>query len=418
MIRQVILAIAIASAVVAQRPASSDLVDLLVFGNHTLRDGGLKGFEPELQRAVDEHIQRAARYQSKLPRPQREASELGMVYASQVGYERLLAASTTDPRGPALAAAYVGALRPCYEWEGYHDCPEAEAVFADRYQATHPDGPFKDFLPLLAAHRWLCAADAYDYEKKPEDERRARALYVKGIDAARKSASLLVRAGAEGLVSRGTCLARYPEGHIVTKAMDASGAPVPGVTITASPSSGAALKCVTDVRGMCSLLGIRPQHYGLEATLSGFITQRSDVDLSDGQFYQWNVKMPVGPLGGVNDLLERVTMLTGPNPMSCGKLRWSSSVQKMLDESQPALACAIEAAGQRKPFWISNQQPGIDSIVVDGLVGTSDGAIYRFTFDSNPCGGGLGCASRFTTVRCDRPSVVAKDQMLRFVCSQ
>jgi hypothetical protein len=54
--------------------------------------------------------------------------------------ERRLVAVSDGSAAPGLAVAYVDRLRPCYEWEGYHDCPEAEAVFAEEYQATHPRG--------------------------------------------------------------------------------------------------------------------------------------------------------------------------------------------------------------------------------------------------------------------------------------
>ena len=53
-----------------------------------------------------------------------------MVHEAQVRYERRLAATSSDQNAPALAAAYVDSLRPCYEWEGFHDCPEREASFA------------------------------------------------------------------------------------------------------------------------------------------------------------------------------------------------------------------------------------------------------------------------------------------------
>ena len=78
-----------------------------------------------------------------------------------------------------------------------------------------------------------------------------------------------------------------------------------------------------------------------------------------------------------------------------------------MTEIQPSLVCAAAAAQQRKPFWVSITYPGIDSTVVGGLVGTSEGVVYRFDFDSDPCGG-AGCGSRFTTERCDHPSLAQR----------
>jgi hypothetical protein len=100
----------------------------------------------------------------------------------------------------------VDALRPCYEWEGFHDCPEREALFAERYLLDHPQSPFRDFLPLLAAHRWLCTAEGYDYEQKPAEANRARRAYENALNmSAAGSRSPLMRTAAEELKARGRC---------------------------------------------------------------------------------------------------------------------------------------------------------------------------------------------------------------------
>ncbi len=96
-------------------------------------------------------------------------------------------------------------MKPYYEWEGYHDGPELEALFADQYLASHPGGPFTTYLPLLAAHRWLCAADAYKNENKPADAARTHKLYEQRIASARNSADLMIRTAAEELIARNRC---------------------------------------------------------------------------------------------------------------------------------------------------------------------------------------------------------------------
>src|SRR5204862_1196683 len=107
-----------------------------------------------------------------------------------------------------LAVTYVTDLAPCYEWEGYHDCPEREASFAASYQAAHPAGPFSEYLPLLEAHRWLCAAEGYDYEKVAARAAQARSSYQQALFAALRSKSTLVRIAARELETRTTCFAR------------------------------------------------------------------------------------------------------------------------------------------------------------------------------------------------------------------
>jgi len=97
-------------------------------------------------------------------------------------------------------------LRPCYEWEGFSGCPEHEASFAKEYLAANPSGPFTEYLPLLAAHRWLCTAEAYDYEKRPQDAARSRREFDAAIQTARRSTALLIRAGADALQARRRCI--------------------------------------------------------------------------------------------------------------------------------------------------------------------------------------------------------------------
>ena len=188
------------SAQSAPHPADA-LLDVLVLGTHSSIDPA--AYPPPLRTAVELHLRRAKAYMSKravLPYPEGE-----MIQSSQVNYERRLAAVSDAPRAPGLAVAYVDSLRPCYEWEGYHDCPEREAEFADEYQAANPDGPFSAYLPLLAAHRWLCTAEAYDYEKRPEDAERSRREYKQRLSTAQKSSVLLIRTAAERLGARGRC---------------------------------------------------------------------------------------------------------------------------------------------------------------------------------------------------------------------
>jgi hypothetical protein len=116
-----------------------------------------------------------------------------------------LVAVTDDAAAASLAAAYVDGLQLCYEWGAYHNCPEAEAVFADQYQTAHPRGLFSQYLPLLSAHRWLCAAEAYEYEKRPSDAARSRGAYEERVKTARSSSVLLIRTAADRLAARGRC---------------------------------------------------------------------------------------------------------------------------------------------------------------------------------------------------------------------
>jgi hypothetical protein len=179
------------------------LVDLMVFGTYLNID--TTSYAPDVQIEIKQFVRRSEAYRSKRPNP--GSAELGMVYGAWTGYERRLIAAAATRASETLAVTYVTDLAPCYEWEGYHECPEREALFAASYQAAHPSGPFSQYLPLLEAHRWLCAAEGYNYEKMPAKAEQARGSYQRALAAALASKSMLVRIAARELETRATCFA-------------------------------------------------------------------------------------------------------------------------------------------------------------------------------------------------------------------
>lgn len=185
--------------------ARDEIVDLLVLSADLPID--LKAYPPDASAELQRYLQRYKAYRSKRVRSMKSGLD-ATVYTAWVGYEGKLAAVSGDAKAPALAAAYVDRLRPCYEWEGFHDCPEREAIFAADYQAANPGGPFSDYLPLLAAHRWLCAAEAYEYEKQPAGAARSRRAYETMVSTARQSKTLLIRLAAERLAERNSCFSQ------------------------------------------------------------------------------------------------------------------------------------------------------------------------------------------------------------------
>ena len=188
------------------RTAKPGLLDVLVFWPYFGSDF-VKAYPPAVKTQIEMYLQRYNSYQSKRPKPDDDSRLADIVRSASVDYERRLVALSDDPRAPALAAAYVDRLRPCYEWEGMHDCPEREARFARQYRAANPRGPFSDFLPLLEAHRWLCAAEGYDFEGEAQEAARSRRESTAALAIARKSALPLVRIAAAELAARGRCMA-------------------------------------------------------------------------------------------------------------------------------------------------------------------------------------------------------------------
>ena len=66
------------------------------------------------------------------------------------------------PQARLVSRRYVDALRPCYEWEWIPRLSEREASLRGTAPARSPETPFRELLRVLAAHRWLCAAEAYN----------------------------------------------------------------------------------------------------------------------------------------------------------------------------------------------------------------------------------------------------------------
>lgn len=109
----------------------------------------------------------------------------------------------------------------------------------------------------------------------------------------------------------------------------------------------------------------------------------------------------------VDDLRHYVHRFTGSQPLDCGQHRLVQQGGDWLAADEPALRksleCGLAAAAAKRAFWTFKQDSGIDSTILTGIVGTSDGTIYRFLYDNAPCGG-PGCPGRISFERCDKPS--------------
>jgi hypothetical protein len=194
------------SVSVAQPPAPQrGVLDVLVFHAEP-RD--IERYPPGVRDELQRFVQRVREYRPR-PRPAGLGSEMTMVYAAREAYEaKLVAAGGSGVE--RLAQEYVDALSPCYEWEAFHDCPEREAFFAEQYLPRHPDSPFREFVQLIAAHRWLCAADAYEFERNQAGADTARSAYQRALAAADQSRSALIKTAAAELKGANRCHAKDP----------------------------------------------------------------------------------------------------------------------------------------------------------------------------------------------------------------
>lgn len=196
-------ALVVASIAHAQSPSPYRLLDVLVFGAFLQVDAS--AYSPEVRNQLQQHIKRSESYRPR-PRPaKQEPRVMEMVHTAREGYERRLVAAARRSGVEALAQRYVDDLKPCYEWEGFHDCPEREARFAEQYLAANPTSPFREFLQLLVAHRWICTAEGYEREEMPQEAARARRAAEPSLATALQSRPLLIRTAAQELKELGRC---------------------------------------------------------------------------------------------------------------------------------------------------------------------------------------------------------------------
>jgi hypothetical protein len=190
----------------AVRESRYTLLDVLVFGAFLPVDSST--YLPGVRTLLQQHIKRSDAYRPR-PRPgNAKTPEMKMVYDARERYERKLFAIAAAPGVERLAQQYVDELRPCYEWEGLHGCPEAEAKFAEQYLKKNPASPFSEFLTLLIAHRWLCEAEGYETEQQPQDAARARRAASPPLATALEAKSLLIRTAAKELRDRNGCIGK------------------------------------------------------------------------------------------------------------------------------------------------------------------------------------------------------------------
>jgi|SRR5688500_11559248 len=159
---------------------------------------------------------RAKSVKTKLRPLPKADGEFEMVIRKRQSYESLLIAvalplgthSDREVWVQEEAVSFVEGLRPCYEWEGFSDCPQKEAEFAEFWRKWYPSSSFREFLPVFASHRWICAAEALEREKNPAEAAAAHARSKKLIAGGLQSADPLMRYLARELERDGRCRTR------------------------------------------------------------------------------------------------------------------------------------------------------------------------------------------------------------------
>jgi hypothetical protein len=127
------------------------------------------------------------------------------------------------------------------------------------------------------------------------------------------------------------------------------------------------------------------------------------------------------PPRGVQDSPdEYIEQFAGRHATDCGQHQIPRAMESRAAlevELKASLECALKASKRPEAFRTVRQLQGIDSLVYEGLLGKPDGTIYRFSYDSAPCGG-AGCAGRFEIRKCPVPSLRTEGAGLRFSCER
>ena len=218
-------------------------------------------------------------------------------------------------------------------------------------------------------------------------------------------------------------LAQAPGGQILGVVRDRDGGVIPGTTVTAALDSEQR-KTFTNSAGRYRLADLPPGRYRLEASLAGFRTAVAEgviLGPTGSVEHDFVLDILTGP-DPIEDLRQSVRPFTGSEPLECGRHALVQENRQWLAADEQALRrsveCGLTAASAKRTFWTFKQDQGIDSWIASGLLGTGDGTIHRFMYDSAPCGG-PGCSSRIRFERCDKPLAATKsDGRSEFRCGK
>jgi hypothetical protein len=95
-----------------------------------------------------------------------------------------------------------------------------------------------------------------------------------------------------------------------------------------------------------------------------------------------------------------VTQVAGGAAVDCGTIRHGLVEWTLTPEEEEQIStCATAAHAEGRPFYFYEWGPGTDSHLAKGHVGTGDGELVGFSYDSAPCGGDC-CSERFTIRPC------------------
>jgi TonB family protein len=100
-------------------------------------------------------------------------------------------------------------------------------------------------------------------------------------------------------------------------------------------------------------------------------------------------------------MLTSLASFVGDDAEDCGRFPLRDGRGRTADDLQPALECAEAASGARRAFRLYTQRPG-RGFAATGLLGTPDGRVWRFTYDTSACTSD-NCFGQLLVTRCAGP---------------
>lgn len=191
--------------------------------------------------------------------------------------------------------------------------------------------------------------------------------------------------------------AQAGRGGISGLVTDASGAIVPGATVTAKNSAtGATQSTVTTAAGLYSFISLSPGSYGISATMKGFETVvRNNVPVTVDQATTVDVSLKIGSVNEVVTVNETTALVDTTNS-TVGQLISSETIERVplltrnvfdLVQLSAGVTPANGAPNSSSSFAIQNissGRPGVDvsSYTINGAI---VGSVY-YMVDGSPLG--------------------------------
>ena len=162
------------------------------------------------------------------------------------------------------------------------------------------------------------------------------------------------------LVAPSTSLAQQNSGNITGRIVDAQGAAVPGVTVTAkSPQTGFVRTDVSDGEGIYRLTSLPVDTYDISAELSGFSTFiRKEVTVNVAQTTDLNVELKLAGLTeSVNVTAEKPMVRTSDS--SVGGVVDVTKIESLPLNGRQFANLAVTIPGVGLGYGSRGRRPGI-----------------------------------------------------------